>query len=205
MDVFLQVANHTKAVIEDISILGITINNTICHLLPEKALKFVKSNQELYNSPKAVLISHSTHPQVVDFFLYRSLTGIKFDIAKGTFSSRIDGALDVAGIIKSLKRYVCTDTLQGYLYRDMDISKWNPLPLFFFKRFLYICIGIIFCAIIVSVIEIIHKYFRKIRRIKKVRPVFAKVITLSTKSLAAARRVSSASIVRTRESSSCKT
>ena len=78
---------------------------------------------------------------------------------EGFFNSRVDGALGVAGIVKSLKGYGCTETLQGYLYRDMDIPEWNPFSLFFFKRFLYICIGIIFCAMIVkSFTNISEKY-----------------------------------------------
>ena len=204
LEIFEEVSNHRRAIIEDSSILDIAINNVICHLLPEKALKFVKSNEEIYNSPQAMLISHSTHPQVVDLFLYRSLTGIEFGMVKGSFNSKIDGALGAAGIVKSLKGYVCTDTLQGYLYRDMDTPQWNPLPLFFFQRFLYICIGIIFCAMIVLIIDFFYKKFTATRTRKRIRPVSAKVITISCPSiLQTVPRVSSA-LVRKRIASSIK-
>ena len=126
-----------------------------------------------------MLISHATHSILVKLFIYRSETGVEFGIVKAIMTRRIDTALDEAGIKPNIKGCDCADQMQGVSIKDMETPEWNPLPLFFFQRFLYTCIGIMLCAMIVFIIEIFRKKLTFSRTRKRIKPVSAKIITIS--------------------------
>ena len=67
--------NHTRAIVEDKIWADIVIGKVMCNMVPELAIEVYKSNGFVYNSPTAMLLSHSTPPEVVELFMYRSLSG----------------------------------------------------------------------------------------------------------------------------------
>ena len=69
------VVNHTRAIVEDNVFANILIGKLMCSVVPELAIEVVKSNEFVYNSPTAMLMSHTTEPEVVELFMYRSLAG----------------------------------------------------------------------------------------------------------------------------------
>lgn len=82
------------------------------------------------------------------------MTGIECGIVKASFTVKIDGTLGVARIRKSLQGYVCSNTLQELLHRDMATPERKSIPLNIFSVEFYSCLCIILLAMIIVMIEI---------------------------------------------------
>lgn len=153
-EVFEEISNYTKAIIEDSSYVDIFINQVSRHWMSEIIINFVKPHDAIYNVPQAILVSYSTPEQIVKLFRCRSIS----NIIKGTLQIKSDSIVSQSSIKKSLKGFQCSDTLQGILYRESETPEWNPLPVYFFERFFHILSYIMIIAAIILFFELIHDY-----------------------------------------------
>lgn len=156
MQVMVDMANHTRAFIGDRTFFDPLINHGICHMLPIEVSKLAKKGEPVFDIPQAVLISHSTHAQIVKLFAYRLMTITEFAMFKAFMRDKLACIMDGIGVVKSLEGYQCADVQQGTLYRDLEPPEWNPLHTGFFNRFIRILCSMIGLAMVVLFFECIH-------------------------------------------------
>ena len=154
LSLFAEMNNRTRALIEDKMYVESFLEHFICHMQPEDGKHVVKSGPIL-GAPEAMLLSHSTHPQVVKLFIYRSQTGVEFGMFKGSMMAKVGMTLDaVTGVTKNIAGYQCADLLRGLLMKSMEEEDWKPLPYRFFRTFFRICSIILFTTLPVLMIEL---------------------------------------------------
>ena len=150
-----EAANHTRAFVEDSFIVDILLEGVMCNLRPDEAMGFIKSSQPVYNYPTATILSHATHPDVVQLYKRRAMNAFELATVKGLMRVRFHPMfIEFLGIPRSIKGFICEDTISNILPEDMR-DEWNPLPIDFFTRFIYICGSILIVAVIVLMVELL--------------------------------------------------
>lgn len=78
----------------------------------DEGYEVVKSEPFL-GSPKAMLLSHSTPPKIVQLFNYGSLTGVEFDTFKGTMATKTEAATqEMTGVEKTRHGHYCKHAME---------------------------------------------------------------------------------------------
>ena len=70
-----ETGDRTRAIIEDAGMADLLLSKVMCQVSPNATTKFVKSNEPVYDTATAMVLSHSTPTEVVNLFAYRSMTG----------------------------------------------------------------------------------------------------------------------------------
>lgn len=152
-EVYQQVANHSRVLIEDSFYADLFTNDFVCHShFSEEAKKIVKSKQSLYNSPVAMLLSYSTPKEIIHILNYRMRNMIEFDTMNTILTRRTDGLMEQINMGRNIKGFQCSDTRKGIMF-EFPEKGWDPLPIHFFLRFTFICISIMIIALIILIIE----------------------------------------------------
>lgn len=143
-----------RAFIEDSTIVDTFLNKVVFLMNPFQASRVRKSKDNIFGAPMAMILSHETHPEVSNLYTYRSRQGQEMGLIKGILKSKLEDAITQQGVTKTLEGYQCSDRLRSVLTKDLD-QDWVILPLFFFKRFIFICLGIF----VFSFYSVIAEYF----------------------------------------------
>ena len=157
MDIVKDTANRTRAIIDDDTFTDLSVGTGMCHILPDYAIHFVKSDEPLFNLPTALVVSHSTDPSVVKLLSFRSQVGVEFGLIDGLFRIMIQPMMSHFGIEMTIKGFICSDTFNNVIRKDSP-QVWLPLPFDFFDRFCTICISIIAVALIVLFYEHVYHF-----------------------------------------------
>lgn len=154
MKITIELTDGKRAVIEDSSFLDMFLRHFTCNLIPERAENIIKSNEIILGAPLAMILSHSTHPEVVKLFEYRTRTGMETGFEKGTMTRKVGWAIAESGMTtRSSKGLQCSDILERVIMQSFG-EKWDPIPIQFFGRFISICSSIISTALIVLLGEL---------------------------------------------------
>lgn len=156
MNLLEQIANRTRVLIEDSSTIDFSMASVYCHQAPDLITKISKSNEPIFDSPLGMLVSHSTHPDILKIFSYRMQTAAELAIFKAYTTHRLGPVLDDMGMNQNLQGYICADTFRNILKTEHE-SSWNPLPYSFYFRLVNICI----CSMLVSLIILFVEHFQK--------------------------------------------
>ena len=127
-------ANHTRAIVEDRWIFDFLLEGIMCHMVPNETMRFIKSSEPVYNLPTAMIISHATHPNVVQMYKFRSMNTFELGIMGGLMRIQFNPIVTEAlGLTRSIKGFICADTIADIIPEDMR-DEWNPLPIHFFTQ-----------------------------------------------------------------------
>ena len=147
-----------RCVIEDSSIFNTGLIHVACHLAPQKAMGISRSKDVIAGAAQAVLLSHSTHPEVVKLVTFRSRASYELGITTGV-ARNVVGDLISRITPKSVAGYECGEIIEKtnvkYFYQD-----WAPMGYSFFWRLAFVCLGLLFSAFIALIAEGVHNAFK---------------------------------------------
>ena len=131
------------------------VEHMLCHNNPDRAKMTVKTSENIFGFPAAMIVSHSTDPIVTKFVATRMRNAIELGLYKGANQAIFpDVAEKLTGVQKSMAGFQCADLLKGAIVKSLD-SEWSPLPFHFFIYFFFICATIIIISLIVLIFEIL--------------------------------------------------
>lgn len=148
MGILKDVANGTRAVIEDSSMFDVMQIHVCCHTVPEFASRIKKSKDVIASAPQVMLLSHNTHAQVVKLFSYRSKAGYELGVFNGVTRYAFRAPLKAMGYSANAKGYQCADNFEGKLLEVLE-QDWEPMRMLFFDRLVRVCI---YCSALASII-----------------------------------------------------
>lgn len=153
MNIFKDISDGVRAIIEDSTIFDIMQVHICCHIIPEFASKIKKSKDVIASAPQAMLLSHNTHPQVVKLFSYRSKSGYELGICDGAARFSFRAPMKKIGYNANAKGYQCADNFRGKKLMEILDKDWQPMCIQFFSRLFKL---IIYCYIFASIILVIE-------------------------------------------------
>ena len=131
------------------------VEHVLCPTFPERTIRLVKSSENIFGFPAAMLVSHSTDPAVTHLVSTRMRNAIELGLYKGANQAIFpDAAETLTGVQKSTAGFQCVDLLKGAIAKSMD-SEWSPLPFHFFIYFFFICTILVAMSLIVLILEIL--------------------------------------------------
>lgn len=122
-----------------------------------KISRITKSKNYVFNMPAAMIMSHSTHPSVVEMYTYRSLSSTEFGIFKTIVQTTSSGGRAEFGLESSTAAIICAETFLNILLKELE-QDWFPMPLYFLKSFIYVCLSIFAMASYVLMYELFSNY-----------------------------------------------
>ena len=171
MGILKDVSDGTRAVIEDSSLFDRMQIHIACHSFPQLASRIKKSKDVIASAPQAMLLSHSTHAQVVKLFSYRSKVGYELGVLDGVTRYSFRAPLRMMGYSANAKGYQCADNYQGKSFKVLH-KDWEPMRMLFFYRLLRVCIWFIALASIILFVEILSYSILKAKEKLKISNIF---------------------------------
>lgn len=140
------------AIIEDNFMVDNMVAKAACFMLPELVDGMVKSQYPVYNVPNAMILSKSTHPEVVKLFEYRSVNSVEFGIQDGTLRHYEKNMKQLIGVQGSMRGLLCELQFLNIIHKEND-QEWLPLPFHFFEQFFISCSTILLASFFVLMFE----------------------------------------------------
>lgn len=151
-DILAEVSNGNRSLVEDALVTDVGVGRVFCFIQPKVIRGIVKSKYPGYNVPNFMVLSHNTHPKVVELFEYRSANNVELGVGDGAIRQYSESVRSLLAVPESIEGFMCEQKFLNMVPKVIE-QDWNPLPMAFFTLFIIICSSIIFIALIVLIAE----------------------------------------------------